>query len=73
MSSIICTVHQILLAYQIKEDKMGEVCSERWTDEKCLQNLVRMPEGKRSLWRFGRGYKNNIKVDLTELVLEGVD
>jgi hypothetical protein len=32
-----------------------------------------MPQGKRSLWRLGRGYKNNIKVDLTELVLEGVD
>jgi hypothetical protein len=35
--------------------------------------LVAKPEGKRPLGRLGLRWKDNIKMDLSEIVLEGMD
>jgi hypothetical protein len=35
--------------------------------------LVGKPEGNRPLWRPGRGWKDNIKMDLREIRSEGVN
>jgi hypothetical protein len=37
------------------------------SDEKCKQNLVRKPEGKRPLGRVRHRWKNNIIMELTEM------
>jgi hypothetical protein len=44
----------------------------RW-DEKCTQNINRVPEGKRELWKFERRQKASIKIDLENVVCEGED
>jgi hypothetical protein len=40
--------------------------------EKCIQNLVRQPEGKRALGRPTRRWEDNIRTDVREIVWEGV-
>jgi hypothetical protein len=42
-------------------------------DEKCIQNLVGKPEGKRLLGRRRCRWEDNIKIDLREMGLEGMD
>jgi hypothetical protein len=41
--------------------------------EWCLQVLVGKPEGKRPLGRPRRRWKDNIKLDLTEIGIDGVN
>jgi hypothetical protein len=40
---------------------------------KAHENLVRKPEGKRLLGRPAHSWENNIKLDLKELIWEGID
>jgi hypothetical protein len=42
-------------------------------DQKLLQMLVEKPKGKTSLGRPGRRWEDDIKMDLKETWLEGVD
>jgi hypothetical protein len=41
--------------------------------ERCIQSLVRKPEGKRPLGRPRRRWEDNIKMDLQEVGFEGID
>jgi hypothetical protein len=50
-NTIICTLHQIVLDVQIKEDEMGGTYSMHVGDEKCIQNFVGNPEENKP---FGR-------------------
>jgi hypothetical protein len=47
---------------------MGRACGTNGGDEEC-----RMPEGKRPLGRPRRRWVDNIKMDLREIGLDGVD
>jgi hypothetical protein len=38
---ITCTLHQILLGCQVKEDEVGGSCSKRGKNEKCIHNFCR--------------------------------
>jgi hypothetical protein len=51
---------------------MGRACNTHVGDNKCVQNLVGKPEGKRPLERPRRG-QDNIKIDLKVIVWEGVN
>jgi hypothetical protein len=42
-------------------------------DEKCIQSLVGKPEEKRALIRSKRGWEGNVRMDLREIMWEGVD
>jgi hypothetical protein len=46
---------------------MGGACSTHVRDEKCIQNYVRKPEGKRPLGSHMCRYKDNIRTDLKEM------
>jgi hypothetical protein len=46
---------------------MGAVCSTNERDEKCIQNLVGKPEGKRPFGRPRHRWEVNIVMDLREL------
>jgi hypothetical protein len=72
-SCITCTVHQILLGKIQRRmrwvghiARMGQMKNEDHT-------LVGKPEGKRPLERPRRRWEDNIKMDLTNISLEGVD
>ena len=49
---------------------MGRTCSAYGRIQKCIQSLVGIPEGKKSLWWLQRKWEDNIKMDLKE---EGCD
>jgi len=38
-SFITCILHQILLGYLVKEDKVGMACSTHKRDKKCIHNF----------------------------------
>jgi len=40
-SSIICTLHEMLLCYQVKEDEKGGARRAHGRDEKYIQNFSR--------------------------------
>jgi hypothetical protein len=40
---------------------------------KCIQNFGQKPEGKRSLGTRRHKWKGNVRIDLKEMVWEGVD
>jgi hypothetical protein len=42
-----CTLHQILLSYQIKEDKIGRICSTQGAARNAYKILVGKPDGNR--------------------------
>ena len=46
---------------------MGGACSAYGGEERCIQDLVEKPEGKRPLGRPSRRWDNNIKMDLQEV------
>jgi hypothetical protein len=46
---------------------MGWVCSWYGGQEKCIQVLMRRPEGKRALGMRKRRWEDNIKMDLQEV------
>jgi hypothetical protein len=52
---------------------VGGTCGEKWLGEKCLPGLVGKPEGKRPLGRPRRRWEDNIKMDLTEIGIDGVN
>jgi hypothetical protein len=53
---------------------MGGACSTKGSKEKHLRFLVGKPEGRTSLGRPRRGWvDNNIRMDLVEVGLGGVD
>jgi hypothetical protein len=56
-----------------KDDEMGRACNVHGGDERCLQNFGLMSEGKRPLGRPRHRWEDNIKMDLRETGLEGVD
>jgi hypothetical protein len=74
ISSIICTVHKILLGDQIEEDKIGGTCRKHGKDKKCVKNF-----GRKALKE--RVYSEDIDVDgniilqwiLREIMFEHVD
>jgi hypothetical protein len=43
------------------------------TDEKCIKNFGRKPEGKRLLGRPRRRWENNVRMDLIEIGWKGMD
>jgi hypothetical protein len=47
--------------------KWAKACGTHGRGEKCIQNLVRKPEGKRSLRRTGHRWEDNIKMDVREI------
>jgi hypothetical protein len=52
---------------------MGTVCSTDGEKRNAYRILVGNPEGKRSLGRPRRRWVNNIKIDLREIGLDGMD
>jgi hypothetical protein len=52
---------------------MGGVCSAHGEIRNAYTILVGKPEGKRPLCRPIRRLENNIKMDIREIALEGVD
>jgi len=46
---IACTLHQMLLDYQIKEDAIGGACSTYGKDEKWISISVGEPDGQRPI------------------------
>jgi hypothetical protein len=64
----------IFLSYRISfEDEMGTAFSTKGEKSNAYKILVGKPEGKRSLGRTRRRWVNNIKVDLRQIVLDGMD
>ena len=51
---------------------MGEACSAYGERRDVYRVLVGNPEGKRPHWRPRRRWKDNIKMDLQEVVYGGV-
>jgi len=43
---------------------MGGTCSTYWRKERCIQSLVRKPEGKRPHGRLRHRWEDKIKLDL---------
>jgi hypothetical protein len=62
-SLMICTARPILFGDKIK-NKMGGACSAYGERRGVYRVLVRKPEGKRTLGRSGRSWKDNIEMDL---------
>jgi hypothetical protein len=52
---------------------MGGTCRAHRGDGKCIQNLTGKPEGNRPLGRRRHRWENNIKMDLREVGLQGMD
>jgi hypothetical protein len=46
---------------------MSEVCSAHGKDEKYVPNIIRKPEGKKSLGRHRVRLKNDFKIGLNEI------
>jgi hypothetical protein len=44
-----------------------------WGEERCLQDLVGRPEGKRPLERPRRRWKGNIEMDFREIGIDGAN
>jgi hypothetical protein len=72
-SFIICTLHHILLGYQIEEDEMGEACSAHGGDGKAYRILDGNLEGKKPLRRPRSRWEENIKMYRREIGWDGVD
>jgi hypothetical protein len=52
---------------------MGRTCGTYGGEERCIQDLVGKPEGRRPLGRPRRRWEDNIKMDLREVGWGGVD
>jgi hypothetical protein len=52
-SSIICTLHQILLGYQIKDDEMGRAYSMHEGNDICVQIWLESLKGRDHLEDLG--------------------
>jgi hypothetical protein len=50
---------------------VGGKCGTHGGGKRCLQVLVGMPEGKRPLVRPRRRWEDNIKLDLSEIGIDG--
>jgi hypothetical protein len=57
----------------IKRWRMSGACSTYGTDEKCIQSFHRRPEGKRSLGRPRRRWKDNVRIDHREIGWRSMD
>jgi hypothetical protein len=55
------------------KDDIGGTCSTCERDEKLIQYVGWKPEGKRSLGRPRHRWEDNIRMDLREILGEGVD
>jgi hypothetical protein len=64
---MICGLHLIFLGGTIENNEMGRTCSAYGGEERCIQGLVRKPEGKRPLGRPRSRWQDNIKMDLMEV------
>jgi len=53
--------------------EMGGAYRIHGRDQKCIQNVDRSLEGKRTLGRPRRRWEGNIRMNLRKLVLEGVN
>jgi hypothetical protein len=51
----------------IKSRKMRRACSKHAGDEKCIQNVVEKPEGKRQSGRPRHTRENDIQMDLNKI------
>ena len=58
---------------QIEKNEVGGACSTYVGDERRLQCSGGEPEGKRPLGRLRRGWEDNIKMYLQQVVCEGMD
>jgi hypothetical protein len=56
---------------QIEKNEMGGSCSTYGGEERCIQGLVRKPEGKRPLGRPRRRWEDNMKMDHQGVGMEG--
>jgi hypothetical protein len=57
----------------VKEDEMGRTCSTNGEKRNACRILVGRPEGKKPLGRPRRRWVDNIKIDLEDIGLDGVD
>jgi hypothetical protein len=58
---------------QVKEDEMGRACSTNGEKRNACRISVGKPEGKSPLRRPKRRWEDNIKMDLREIGLGGID
>jgi len=52
---------------------VGGTCGTHGGGDRCLQGLVGKPEGKSPLGRHRRSWEDNIKLDLREIGIDGVN
>jgi hypothetical protein len=57
----------------VKEDEIGRACSTNGEKRNAYRILVGKPEGKRPLERPRRRCVDNIKINLREIGLDGMD
>jgi hypothetical protein len=58
---------------QIKKNERSGACSTHGGDENAYKIFVGKPEGKRPLRRRRRRWEDNIKTNLKEIGIEGID
>jgi hypothetical protein len=52
---------------------MGRACNTRGCEEECIRVLVSKTAGKRPLGRTRRRWENNIKIDVREIEISGMN
>jgi hypothetical protein len=63
----------IVRVIKFKEDEVSGTCGTHGCEERCLSVLSGMSEVKRPLGRPGRRWEDNIKMDLTEIGIDGAN
>jgi hypothetical protein len=53
---------------KFKKNETGGACGTYGGEERCIQGLVGKPEGNRPLGRHRRGWEDNIKMVIKEIV-----
>jgi hypothetical protein len=64
---------RVELQWSSEGSEIDRVCSTNWKERNWYRLLVGKAEGKRTLWRPRRRWVDNIKIDLREVELGGMD
>jgi hypothetical protein len=72
-SFITCTLRQVYLNDQVKEDEMDGVCSTHGEKRNAYRILVGKPERKRPLGKPRHRWEDNIRMNVREIGWGGMD
>ena len=70
---MVFTLYQINSVDQIEKNKMGLPCCTYGVEERWMQVSGGETWGKETTFKTGHGWKYNIKMEIEEIILEGVD